>query len=174
MLSSAAEWLECPSATSSSQGPSGPERAPRVVALETLPGLGTHALAAAGPLAYTARVDETIELDCFGEIRGPVEAVADALTAVARCEVRGSGFDGSVRVRVRADGIELDSEPVAGGHLLNGVVGGDAGVVALRTVSGKLAAAGIVHRFELYDVEHQLVLQLEHRWEATAYRGSPS
>jgi hypothetical protein len=111
--------------------------------------------------------------NCYGQLRVPAE-----LEAAARCfaeppwraRMRTAGFDGSRRLVLEAPGLDLETEPLGGDkHLFNGAVAPAAvGRASLRRASAALAAAGIVHRFELYDVQtHALVEYLHHGWPAT-------
>jgi hypothetical protein len=111
--------------------------------------------------------------NCYGHLRVPAD-----LEAAARCfaeppwraRVRTSGFDGSRRLVLEGPDLELETEPLGGdGHLFNGAVVPTAvGRASLRRASAALATAGIVHHFELYDVQtHVLVEYLHHGWPTT-------
>ncbi|HEY2516672.1 MAG TPA: hypothetical protein VGI39_37640 [Polyangiaceae bacterium] len=102
--------------------------------------------------------------NCYGHFLVAPGRIVDALEGLGEVSLRTSGYDGSQRVRFRAEQLELDSDPLPDGkHLFNGAVDLDAGGTALLVqVSERLATQGIVHTFELYDTHDIEIAYLHH------------
>lgn len=107
---------------------------------------------------------EVCEIDgmiCAPDGLESVLVAAHRARAWQRASLRVSGYDGSQTVRLEADGIEFDSEPLggAGRHLFNGAMTGTIteAIAFVRILSQSFAAAGITHCLEIYDAAKNLV-----------------
>jgi hypothetical protein len=104
----------------------------------------------------------------YGEIIAPhgLETVLRAVEPLAtggRAYIYRSSYSGAETLHLVSDQVNFESDPLgAGEHLFNGGVGGslDGVVDFVRALSDALHKAGIEHRFEVYDDEHNLVQEV--------------
>lgn len=91
---------------------------------------------------------------------GPVLRAMQRLVGEGRVSIDTSQFDGAETLHFSTGDADFESTPLGdGSHLLNGGVGGtpDELVAFVRAMSQAFAEAGIDHRFEVYDDQHNLV-----------------
>jgi hypothetical protein len=117
--------------------------------------------------------------NCYGELIGldDLQPIASCLAAGGwSAHLRASGYDGTQRLFVEGECLELQTEPLgAGEHLFNGGVGGDpaTAVALLGQVAQLLTTAGFTYRLELYGEDGQEIAYFSHRWDNAVSRESP-
>jgi hypothetical protein len=95
----------------------------------------------------------------------PVFKSIQSLVGSEHAHIRISGYDGTPILWVSTEWCELESTPLENSkeHLLNGAIAGstEAVVEFVTALSRSLAAAGIDHRFEVYDESDQQAFTIQ-------------